>query len=77
MQVPGDVADVKQAAGDGNRGERAVQALIGPDLARVRDVAALRGIDALQGAPAAAVLRIAADGYVNAGESKLAGTNYG
>ena len=47
-------------------GEAAVDLVVGPDLGRVGDVAGLRGVDAIEHAPAAAVRRVLADRHVDA-----------
>jgi len=66
MQEPGEVANEQQAVGgDGNRGDAAMDLVIGPDLAGLRDVPGLGGINAREDTYAFAVLRVLTDRSVN------------
>ena len=55
----------KQTVGDGDGAERAIEPLVTPDLAARGDVALATGVEAPEGPPAAAMLRVTADGHVH------------
>ena len=67
MQVAGEVTNEQEAVGgDGHRRDTAVDLVIRPDLPRLRDVPGLGGVNAGENAHPFAMLRILADGVIDA-----------
>jgi len=60
------VGEIEEAVGNRDGRQGPIEPLVGPELAGRRDVARLGGVDAVEGAPAAPVRRIAADRHIDA-----------